>query len=949
MSRIEIPVNGISTTTTYNEGDCTELVNLRKKNGALHPVSPRKTVREFSNSYTLLFVHRNESYEHLIGVRAGKLYWITRENLTDVETLIMEVAGSVSITQTGNILNILTSDGIKYAMWRNNEYIHVNHNISIDIDIFSDVKKREGSPETFVFTGSGIPIEGDELRNETAKALYAKQKRILNDKGLLTGYVLAVAAVEMFDGNIIYVTNPVLLAQTGDKYKRYSNLTVSKDANTSYTYDYQNNPTLFNDFKGESSLQEPEWIADNYRSYTTTDIHYHAGIPDSIPLSGPQTDGIPITMINGSTVNNGDITSSDILPHVCATGDELFIKITSTLDASLSNLVKSISVYITPEVSLYDFTHIGTVKKGYFTTDTNFSLFIINTSPVLKTAKQLRDELMSQANFYKVQEITLAEANSSVGQTIQVDLKGKLGDNLLTREALPVDTVRHTIKAVNQIVYNSRLHLLDYSTTLFCGYPLSNFKAIPGGGHFPIVNTWENFSWWMEVTIVLSTGISKVVSSKFNTAISDLNPLLSYPDARATSIKLYISGSTTENIEGIGPVISYHKYEKEFTLTKHQYHNFAYYISPDFKPIPIEAAFTSVAYTPPVLNEVNVTEVFHNGIKVSATNNPLYFPPEHSYQVGSGTILNAATNAMNVSDRNFGMYPLFVATTQGWFMMNIGSGETAYSSITPITSSDVPLNTILCSIPYGVIFIAKRGLYLINSNGTELITPQIEEIMPALNIQGHDAIMQLSGSNYTNYDNVADNGFRDFLTRVKALIYDFGENELIIVSSTASESNWVLNFDSKMMYRSTEAIDYQVQNTYPQLLAMVGTKQKDYSQEETADTAVSLLLRPVACGTRDIKKLERVLMRALLRSLKNKDANTNSVIVVWHSDDAVNFSITRGMNILPDNYRDYDFGLFARTKNRWFTFGFRGIISSESTINSFDVVINKEYDNEKMR
>lgn len=288
---------------------------------------------------------------------------------------------------------------------------------------------------------------------------------------------------------------------------------------------------------------------------------------------------------------------------------------------------------------------------------------------------------------------------------------------------------------------------------------------------------------------------------------------------------------------------------------------------------------------------VNAIEVFHNGIKVSATNNPLYFPPEHSYQAESGTILHAATNAMNVSDRNFGMYPLFVATTQGWFMMNIGSsGKAAYSSITPITSSK--FRSIHCfAAPRGVIFIAKRGLYLINGNGSELITPQVEEVMPQLNMQGHDAIMQLTGNDYESYDNVSDNGFRDFLTRVKAILYDAGENEIIIVSSTVTEPNWVLNIDSKMLYRSTEAIDFQIQNTYPQLYVMSGNNQKDYSQEETADTAVSLLLRPIACGTRDIKKLDRVMMSALLRRVKDNGLN-KSAIVVWQSDDNVNFTTT---------------------------------------------------------
>ena len=948
MSRIEIPFNGISTTSTYHEGDFIELVNLRKKNGALHPVSPRKTVRELGNSYTLLFVHRNESYEHLIGVRAGKLYWITRENLTDSETLIMDVAGTVSITQTGNMLNVLTSDGIKYALWKENKYIPIIANIQSDVSIYTDIKKRDGLPETFVFYADMISRTDDNLRYETAKGLFAKQKRILNEKGLLTGITIAITAIELFDGSIIYTSNPVILMQSNDAYKRYKNIGVTeKDTGTNFVFDFENNPALFNSNNSElyeatnsNFLQEPEWENEQYTSYTGA-MNFRAGIPGRTS-AGTVVNNIPLLMLTNAVHETPR-------PRVIASGNELYVKINNQFDASLSDVVKSINVYITPEVSIYDYEVIAKTLRGYIYLHENYTYDAVNTCPRLKSNKEVHEELFSQSNFYLVREISFDEVNTNIGQPILIDLKGKLGDNLYTQQALPVSTYMHTLKAEKQLVYNSRLHLFDYSTNLFSGYPLSNYKYLPGTGHLPNKNTLENFNWWIEITISTTSGTSKVVSSQFNTPITDLNPLLSYPDARATSMKFYISGTISENVPGIGTVISYYKYEKEFKLTKHKYHNFAYYISPDLKPIEINATFTSIAYTPPVLNEVNATEVFHNGIKVSATNNPLYFPPEHSYQAGSGTILHAATNAMNVSDRNFGMYPLFVATTQGWFMMNIASSETAYSSITPITSSEVPLNSLLCSTPHGVIFIAKRGLYLINANGTTLITPQVEEVMPTVNIQGHDAIMKLlPESDIKSYDNVADDGFRDFLTRVKAIMYDAGENEIIIVSSTVTELNWVLNLDSKMMYKTTEAIDYQIQNTYPQLYVISGNKQKDYSQEETADTAVSLLLRPIACGTRDIKKLDRVMMSALLRGVKNNGLN-KSAIVVWQSDDNVNFTTTRGMNLLPGNYRDYDMGLFPRTKNRWFTFGFRGILSSESRINGVELNINKEYDNEKMR
>ena len=48
----------------------------------------------------------------------------------------------------------------------------------------------------------------------------------------------------------------------------------------------------------------------------------------------------------------------------------------------------------------------------------------------------------------------------------------------------------------------------------------------------------------------------------------------------------------------------------------------------------------------------------HNVIKASEANDPFAFPPETTYTVGTGRILAEATRQLDISDRNFGSYPV---------------------------------------------------------------------------------------------------------------------------------------------------------------------------------------------------------------------------------------------------------------------------------------------------
>ena len=81
--KIQVPINGISTSPVYKDGATISLVNLRNKAGALEPIPPRKITKTLSDTYDLVFVHQLPSTgENWIGVKGNTVYLDTGTNKT---------------------------------------------------------------------------------------------------------------------------------------------------------------------------------------------------------------------------------------------------------------------------------------------------------------------------------------------------------------------------------------------------------------------------------------------------------------------------------------------------------------------------------------------------------------------------------------------------------------------------------------------------------------------------------------------------------------------------------------------------------------------------------------------------------------------------------------------------------------------------------------------------
>lgn len=932
MSRVQIPINGISTTSSYKDGDVLAISNLRKKNGALKPVTPRLVTKTLQKKYDYIFVHDLPSgaSNNYIGVRDDEVFYIENPGNaeTESETSLCEVSGFISITQIGNVLNILDANGLQHVLWFDNEYKLINTDFDgeqTDTEIFCKVDlKVDGYNDsgdrtlTHHYTEDEVlwhsnDVDTINLRKKLASSLFVKGIAYNNEQGRLTGYVLACTAFELYDGSFILHSNPVLLGMAYDEKSRYSGLTVNGT-----TYDYSVNPAKYYPLSG--SWEEITSNADN--QYKLSKNKIKAGTSESVGYN-ELTDkfgyvcGTYYLKIDGGTVSKRMVA--------IMSSNNLKLRVNGQISSDYSSLIKSISVFITPQVSLYDLTK-DSKYLGYFDYNGNSSAYCENYIPEVKDIKDIIKELES-LNFYKVKEIQFDDIQTDTWIDLTEDLKGKLGDNLVSQEVLPVDNfTHHKLIPQKQYIYNSKLHAMDYKTVLSHGFPFNYFIPNQGTGQFAATsnpnvpyntNDYRNY---VEVTIKTETGLSKVVRyTEAEFPLTDLMPMLSYPDSRAIKMVIYWYAYYTVGQTGV-----FNK--MEFPLKASEIGNFAYYISPDLKPIRFNS--NTVGTKEAIPSEVNRGLFYRNGMKASAMNNPFTFPSIQTYKVGTGIIRGAASNAMRISEGQFGQYPLYVFTTDRIYAMNVGTGEVLYTTQSAV-SNEAPISDILCQTPYGVVFLGKRGLFIINGQQVNFISPQLEQYPVELNV------------NYLDTGITEATPFSELT--ISNILYDAQNNEIIIVNQG---NNLVYNLDSKEFYTSTERIDHAVENVYPDLYVMQEntdevTEIKDFSQESESTQQVYFSTRPFNFGTPDKKRLERLILRARLHDASGLKT------VVFASHDGINFSAIHGKYLPDGNRRDID--MLHPAKRNYFMFAFIGTLDKESEITMLEAEVNQDTNSSKMR
>lgn len=268
-----------------------------------------------------------------------------------------------------------------------------------------------------------------------------------------------------------------------------------------------------------------------------------------------------------------------------------------------------------------------------------------------------------------------------------------------------------------------------------------------------------------------------------------------------------------------------------------------------------------------------------NKMKVSATNNPFYFPIEQTYEIGQGEIKGLGVANTALSQGQFGQFPLYVFCSDGIYAMNVGT-DVAYSNSSPVSRDTITGDLI--SIDKAVAFISDRGLKI---------------------LQG-EAVTDVSLAMQSNSYEEKGERFEDFIKGAKlAYNYFFGEIYLL-----REDKEFAYVYELKNQTWSKRDLDYKgMFNVYPDLYIQdEGGKVHRLSRELSPDRddaplkKIKFRTRPMKWGD-GFKKVARMIIRGLV--IGNWD------IKILASNDGVNFHEIRRASITTDTpKRDIPFG-----------------------------------------
>lgn len=588
-----------------------------------------------------------------------------------------------------------------------------------------------------------------------------------------------------------------------------------------------------------------------------------------------------------------------------------------------SDIIKSIDIYLSAPLGFSNIETLSDDRARSFVDAQDVVHRLIDSLD-----KEALKKLGTESNFYLIKSLPINEwSNPTTPYIIPTDQSEitKL-DNLIYQELMPVETLsHHDIGSTNSSVFNNRLRISDIKTTFFKGFSSEHFRWVTDYNGVAVPGIFSSML-IAEVELMIN-GKKEYVYSFYRNYFGEaeipfFQPFLSYPDPRAKKITFY-----TDPTSGDG------NWTKFFTaeLNEHQGLNLAYFVNDNL--VPIQNTGGTVVSEKTVTYRPSIIE--NNKLKVSEINNPLIFPNETTYLIGSGKILVESSIVMNVSDRNYGMYPVFIFTTDGVFTMAGQDADTVHASIQAPTYLEPPISKVICATPYGVVFITNRGLMQISNYKTESLSEILREDDDVLNIDLTGITDPAAG-----YPSVS---FREFLKTATSMVYNPYHDELII-SASGYPYNYVYDYETKSFYLSTNLIGLMVQNTFPDVYYITDRNIMDISQSGSDVSKVALLTRPLQFQSTDIKKLERIFLRALMY-------NAHGVrVVAYHSMDGVNFSPIKGFAFgSGGNYKDFDLGLLARETFRQYLFLLTGEVDEKSEIDYIDCEVRLNYNNEKMR
>lgn len=524
----------------------------------------------------------------------------------------------------------------------------------------------------------------------------------------------------------------------------------------------------------------------------------------------------------------------------------------SEFDTNWKDVISSIDVFSTGSIMTNVVARESGERTGVYDNSSG-EVIAVMTDPYEwyrpRSAEELKEAIVN-AQYYKVAEFDL-DGN----EMWRVD---NTSPSVLANQTQLPEIQYHGYVAKSTQVYNARLHAVANKTIFFSGFNPS--YKYDGMGGTPRTDE----EWTVVVYIDTDAGERRVVL-KESSADKALLYYFVYPDSRAKRMEIFGYKNGMGNAKMVIP------------LTAHRFRNEAYCLGVEQKIVYKDDKLYNIPY---IKTDYGWTALTTEGIpgsyeyyerpgilKVSAVDNPFYFPTAQTYKF-EGDIVGLASNAEAISTGQFGQYPLFVFTTEGiWAMAVDASGQGAYVSQSPF-SREVCSGAV-CPVSGGIVFTTQRGVMAISGGQvTELSQPLdgLENLMLA-ETQLFDLVFNKAGKQL-----ISPVQIREYLKPVGTyktkLAYNYLHNE-VILSNAKRGYSYVYSLTNQEWSMIDVAFDITT-NSYPELVVYDNnTVRRITFNDGNEANAVVAITRPVKVDTLDFKRLRQAALRCTFEGSLN--------------------------------------------------------------------------------
>lgn len=335
---------------------------------------------------------------------------------------------------------------------------------------------------------------------------------------------------------------------------------------------------------------------------------------------------------------------------------------------------------------------------------------------------------------------------------------------------------------------------------------------------------------------------------------------IQYPDSRAFeyTVLLRIPGGITSLTED-----GYYSLTRK--LKKHDFLDLAF----DDETFVVRNPYPSTELLPSQLTGGTLTHITEipqtdttykdlNRVQASATGTVFSFPAKYSYRIGMDEVMNVTSITDEMSQGQFGQFPLIAFTKGMIWAMEIGSGETFISKIVPVANEICNNPDTITVVRGGILFSTTEGLKILQGKSVNDISEAVEGAISRLPIVGKFTLNTiLERNNLTS--SVDETAFKEFLNGAR-IGYNYYHDELIL-SSDAKDYSYLFSMKTGVWTKIMEKFDSFV-NQFPHNYGLKGSLVYDLSKESKTGPRITLIAtRPFKLTPDTYKKIEQVIVR----------------------------------------------------------------------------------------